>query len=93
MAVPLGYENAYVQEFASTVTEVIHDEAGTRVALAQTAFYPGGGGQPNDLGAMTIAGTLLAVEKVKKEGDRIWHWVAAGDSDSVAVGAIAKGQA
>ena len=92
MAVPLYYENAYVQAFASTVTEVVRDEAGARVALAQTAFYPGGGGQPNDLGAITIAGTQLGVEKVKKEGDQIWHWLAGGDPDNVAVGAIVQGQ-
>ena len=85
-------EDAYVQAFASTVTEVVRDEAGTRVALAQTAFYPGGGGQPNDLGAITIVGLELGVEKVKKEGDQIWHWLVVGDPDNVAVGAIVQGQ-
>ena len=27
---------------------------GSRVALDRTAFYPGGGGQPNDLGVLRL---------------------------------------
>ena len=56
-------------------------EAG-RVALDRTAFYPGGGGQPGDLGALTqtfrVSETLKvswAVTQVKKEGDLVWHWL------------------
>ena len=42
---------------------------GRRVALDRTAFFPGGGGQPCDLGA--LAG--LPVVGVKREGGTIWH--------------------
>jgi misacylated tRNA(Ala) deacylase len=44
------------------------------IALDRTAFYPGGGGQPCDLG--TLDG--LAVTKVRKAGDQVWHHVAGG---------------
>ena len=39
------------------------------VALDRTAFYPTGGGQPHDTGA--LGG--LAVTEVRKEGDLVWH--------------------
>ena len=37
--------------------------------LDRTAFYPGGGGQPNDVGV--LAG--LNVVKVRKAGDEVLH--------------------
>ena len=40
--------DAYRTEFDATVTDV--DRDGGRVALARTAFYPIGGGQPSDTG-------------------------------------------
>ncbi|MFO7635102.1 MAG: alanyl-tRNA editing protein [Caldilinea sp.] len=68
----LYYENAYTKEFDATVVAVEED----RVGLTATAFYPGGGGQPNDVGWLEIGGQQLAVGKVKKEGASIWHWLA-----------------
>ncbi len=44
--------DSYVKEFEAKVTAV--DAAGSRVALDRTAFYPGGGGQPNDLGSLRL---------------------------------------
>jgi misacylated tRNA(Ala) deacylase len=58
------------------------DAAGGRVALDRTAFYPGGGGQPCDLGAQTfrVSETLkvCGVTQVKKEGELVWHWLNGG---------------
>lgn len=68
----LYYKDAYIQEFAAVVAAVEAD----RVALDRTAFYPGGGGQPNDVGWLELGGQRLAVTKVKKEGDALWHWLA-----------------
>ncbi len=60
--------DAYLREFTATVVDV--DEA--RVALDRTAFYPTGGGQPNDTG--TLDG--VAVVNVRKEGSVVWHTLA-----------------
>ena len=60
-------EDAYVREFEATVLSV--DSEGRRVALDRTAFFPGGGGQPHDLG--TLAG--LPVESVARDGELVWH--------------------
>lgn len=74
----LYYEDAYLQEFEATITDVDSSADNMRVALDSTAFYSGGGGQPNDQGWLTIEGTRYAVTKVKKEGNNIWHTLAIG---------------
>jgi misacylated tRNA(Ala) deacylase len=63
--------DAYLRSFDSQVLEV--DEEQRRVALARTAFYPGGGGQPHDLGALQWADMTAPVTKVQREAGRIWH--------------------
>ena len=52
----LCYENSYLKEFDAIVTHVTE----TGIALDQTAFYPGGGGQPSD-GASAGRGRSAAV--------------------------------
>lgn len=51
------------------------DAANRRVALNQTVFYPGGGGQPCDTGtlARNADGATWPVVGVRKEGDVVWH--------------------
>jgi misacylated tRNA(Ala) deacylase len=70
--------DSYLREFDATVT-VIDPLQGTveghAVALDRTAFYPGGGGQPNDLGTLSVDGRTLKVIKVRKAGDFVWHEV------------------
>jgi len=72
MTVLLYYDDAYTREFDATVLAVEDDH----IALDRTAFYPGGGGQPNDTGWLEAGGQRLAITKVKKEGDLVWHWLA-----------------
>lgn len=65
--------NAYLKEFSAVVTAV---EVETRaVILDQSAFYPGGGGQPCDFGTLEIAGQSYLVNKVKKQGDEVLHFL------------------
>lgn len=65
--------DSYVREFPAAVVAV--DAGQGRVALDRTAFYPGGGGQPCDLGELVLGNRTLAVTKVKQEGATVWHWV------------------
>lgn len=60
-------EDAYLRELEATVVAV--DAEGRRIALDRTIFFPGGGGQPHDLG--TLAG--LPVESVARDGELVWH--------------------
>src|SRR5512138_2018588 len=68
--------NSYLRAFDARITRVDADRRA--LVLDRSVFYPGGGGQPNDTGTLTVAGALLAVEKVKKEGDEVLHFLPAG---------------
>ncbi len=78
--------DAYRHEFDSTVAEV--DRDGGRIRLARTAFYPGGGGQPCDLGTILGPGGALTVTAVKRDRGPIWHTV---EGDLPDVGAEVQG--
>jgi misacylated tRNA(Ala) deacylase len=65
--------DAYRRSFDSRIDEVDREQG--RIALARTAFYPGGGGQPHDLGTLRWGAGAAPVTKVKREGGRIWHWL------------------
>jgi misacylated tRNA(Ala) deacylase len=65
--------DSYVQEFAATVTAI--DAAHSAVALDRTAFYPGGGGQPHDLGWLRTGAETLTVTRVARQGEQVWHTV------------------
>jgi misacylated tRNA(Ala) deacylase len=73
--------DAYLQEFGSTVAEV--DREGGRVRLTRTAFYPGGGGQPCDLGVLESSVGDLTVTGVRRERGAIWHAVEADELPEV----------
>ncbi len=45
------------------------------MALRRTAFYPGGGGQPHDLGTLTWHDGSAGVTRVARDQGRIWHWL------------------
>jgi misacylated tRNA(Ala) deacylase len=78
-------EDAYLRELEATV--VAADSEGRRVALDRTIFFPGGGGQPCDLG--TLGG--LPVESVARDGELIWH-VLGGDGALPSDGDAVEGQ-
>ena len=87
----LYYDDAYTRQFNATITAV----DGSRVALDRTAFYPGGGGQLNDTGWLTLDGERIPVSKVKKEGSEIWHWIDTSDvggEPSITVGQTVQGE-
>jgi len=60
----LYHADSQLKEFDAVVTEVIPEQYG--VKLDRTAFYPGGGGQPNDIGTLTFNGQTVAVTKVER---------------------------
>ncbi len=82
MTEQLYYQDAYLREFTAAVVAADAGPGGLRVALDRTAFYPGGGGQPCDTGRLEIAGVGYMVSRVAKEGDTLWHFLAAGDGEA-----------
>ncbi|MES0361492.1 MAG: alanyl-tRNA editing protein [Anaerolineales bacterium] len=63
--------DSYLQEFNSTVYNI--DSENNSLMLRQTAFYPGGGGQPPDRGWLTIGTKPFEVERARKIGPDIVH--------------------
>jgi misacylated tRNA(Ala) deacylase len=71
--------DAYAAEVDATVVDV--DTAERRVLLDRTVFYPGGGGQPPDTGALWIGDDRLTVVKVASDPNGVWHWVSDDTGD------------
>lgn len=80
--------DSYLKEFDANVKFILPAERS--VVLDRTAFYPGGGGQPCDFGTLTVEGMTFPVEKVKKQGDDVLHFLG-GDLPMPPVYAIAHG--
>lgn len=65
--------DSYLKEFIAVVVET--DSIENAVILDRTAFYPGGGGQPNDTGFLYAGNKSYRVSKVKKQDGRILHYI------------------
>ncbi len=81
----LYHTDAYLKEFDAVVTAV----DGNKVALDRTAFYPGGGGQPNDVGTLTAGDQTWQVVKVSRQGADVWHEL---DREAPSIGTPVHGQ-
>jgi misacylated tRNA(Ala) deacylase len=77
--------DSYLQTFEAMVVEQV--EGG--VVLDQTAFYPGGGGQPNDLGTLSAAGRTWPVTGMKRVDGKVVHLI---DGELPAEGLAVAGQ-
>jgi misacylated tRNA(Ala) deacylase len=73
MTEQLFQTDSYVKEFEAHVAALDADQVA--VTLDRTAFYPGGGGQPNDVGWLVVGDRSLPVVRVKRQGEHIWHWL------------------
>ena len=84
----LCHTDAYLQEFDANIVSVV--EESRAIVLDKTAFYPGGGGQPCDFGSLLVNGVVYPVDKVKKQGDDILHFLG-GDAPLPSLGAASHG--
>ncbi|HEY8870377.1 MAG TPA: alanyl-tRNA editing protein [Candidatus Limnocylindrales bacterium] len=85
------YSDAYARSVDAVVTAVSIGESGTAavVTLDRTVFYPGGGGQPADRGALGGAdGRSWIVQIASKLDGEIVHEI--GDSGEIAPPAIGE---
>lgn len=70
------YRDAYARAVEARVLEVAaEDGGGPLVVLDRTVFYPSGGGQPSDRGALlrTADGRTWTVRSARKQGGEIAH--------------------
>ena len=88
MSARLYYDDPTLLAFDATVRACEPDGARYRLALDRTAFYPTSGGQPHDLGHLTVADRVLPISDVGADDDgEVWHFV----SEAVTPGAAVSG--
>lgn len=85
----LYQKDSYLKEFTARVTGV--EPESRAVLLDQTAFYPGGGGQPADEGALHCNGMEYPIQALKKTPEGIWH-VLGGETPLPAEGSEVTGR-
>src|ERR1051325_9418524 len=73
-------------EFDATVINVDRAEQGYRIVLDRTAFYPTGGGQPNDTGTL---GNGRVVDVTENEDGTVYHLVE--NAEAISAGQTIKG--
>lgn len=66
-------QDAFLQEMDTTLLAI--DHAASKLAFAETVFYPEGGGQPADFGTLTLGGENVAVTDVQIREGIVWHTV------------------
>jgi misacylated tRNA(Ala) deacylase len=76
--------DSYVKEFSAQVTGHIPEQNG--ILLDRTAFYPGGGGQPNDAGQLLVGDKVYPITSVVRGNIHI------GTGELPAVGTTVTGQ-
>jgi misacylated tRNA(Ala) deacylase len=85
----LYLSDSYIKEFTATVTTA--DESNHGIVLNQTAFYPGGGGQPPDAGTVRWGGQAAALKRVRRIDGQLVHLLG-GDGPLPAVGTEVIGE-
>jgi misacylated tRNA(Ala) deacylase len=84
----LYHDDSYLSTFDAEVVAV----EDTALALDATAFFPGGGGQMADRGALLADGRQLPLAGLEKRGDVVWHRVEEGAGPLPAVGQRVTGE-
>lgn len=79
--------DSYARQMDAVVREVNRDDG--RVLLDRTVFYPGGGGQPPDIGALWVGDDRIDVVRVSADASGVWHWL---ERDLPAVGTGLRGE-
>ncbi len=84
----LFQSDSTLKAFSARIISVDADRRG--IELDQTAFYPGGGGQPADNGLLRVSDVIYPIKRAQKIEDQVWHWVD-GDEALPAVGMMVEG--
>jgi Ser-tRNA(Ala) deacylase AlaX len=86
----LYYDDAYLREFKADVLQINKNDGSVGIILDNTAFYPTGGGQPSDKGAIVGKNGRADVVDVQWNKGRILH-VANSMVGRIEQGEVARG--
>ena len=67
----LFHHDSYLREFEAVVINAVENS----IELDRTAFYPGGGGQPYDVGTLVAGGLEYPVTRVGNSGGKVMHQI------------------
>jgi len=81
----LYHTDSFVRTFDAEVVDTVPGG----VILDRTAFYPGGGGQPHDVGWLIVGGDRNDVAKVQRQKGRIVHTI---DEPLPGIGTTVRGE-
>ncbi len=76
--------DSYLREASARVVAVSQELGGA--ALDRTVVYPGGGGQPHDLGWLETSGRAVPIVGMQRAGENLWHLLDAAAGPLPAVG-------
>lgn len=77
MTTRLYHSDSYQSEFIAEAVSLYEESHG--VILSQTAFFPGGGGQPGDKGTISYQTFKSPVEKIKSIDGQLIHFLSQSD--------------
>ena len=81
--------DSYLKDFEARV--IAHEPETHAVILDQSAFYPGGGGQPADSGYLSLPGSSCRISRAKKAGEHVLHLVE-GELPLPDIGSVVHGK-
>ena len=87
----LFYKDFYQKEFEAEVLGFVVKDGDKCLIFDKTTFYPEGGGQPSDIGEVSIEGDVFKIHHAEKIGHVVLHHVDADITDDV-VGKTAIGK-
>ena len=79
----LFYKDFYQKEFEAEVLGVVEKDGDKCLIFDKTVFYPEGGGQPSDIGTVSIGGNDINMKHAEKIDNVVLHHVEEDISDDV----------
>lgn len=76
----LFYKDFNQKEFEAEVLGVVEKDGKNTLVFDKTVFYPEGGGQPSDVGAISVDGTVVNINYAEKVNNVVLHHID-GDVD------------
>ena len=87
----LFYKDFYQKDFEAEVLGLVEKDGDKCLIFDKTTFYPEGGGQPSDIGEVSIDGNMFKIIGAEKVNNVVLHHVD-GDIDDDVVGKKATGE-